>query len=504
MGHKLSLAIIFACLIGVTTMREANTAPLSLPLINSDFSSPAIVPPAAWINGAKAPGWTYAGNNLDGVGVQVVSWKPTPTTTFYWNGPDGSITQIIDPATYTIKSAGDRYILLASLGGQGSGTMHETSTLLVDGKAVSTTPMDIVNPVGLALAVSVAYTAKPEDVGKSIGVQFAWAKPETQMQAQVTNVSLAVSPAGTPAPDGSPADANLRYIGRWDKSDPAIYHSYWSGAYLRMKFIGSTVKVNLAAQTALAVSIDGAMPAAISAGPGEVDLARAPLKQGYHTIMLGADGQNAEVAFQGFVLAPGSVTLPIPARRLIEYIGDSITQGNTSYSWRSAEMLDCDHVQIAYSGCALSSGFGYTNPRKIGFDTQYFALKNFNHLADTPQAQWDFSYTPDIIVINLGQNEPEEKPDAFVASYARFIQAIHTKFPKTPIAAMQPYSGSHAADVAAAVARVKKAGDDRVVLINTSGWLVKEDFRDGVHPNDAGAIKAGFLLAEQLQPLLSK
>ena len=39
---------------------------------------------------------------------------------------------------------------------------------------------------------------------------------------------LWLTPVGTQVPA---ADPNIEYIGRWDKSDPSRYHSYWGGAY---------------------------------------------------------------------------------------------------------------------------------------------------------------------------------------------------------------------------------------------------------------------------------
>ena len=55
-----------------------------------------------------------------------------------------------------------------------------------------------------------------------------------------------------------------------------------------------------------------------------------------------------------------------------------------NYAWESAEMLGADHTQIAFSARALTTGYGCADD-KTGLDTQYFQLKNFNHLDDKPQ-----------------------------------------------------------------------------------------------------------------------
>jgi len=127
------------------------------------------------------------------VGVQVETWKDNHPQQFFWNGPDGSISQIIDSAKYKVGHAGDIYTLTATLGGNGKGTLHEITSLLIEGKPAISAPSNLVDPQGPILPVSVTYTAKKSDVGKSIGVRFAWQKPQTDMQAQVDDVSMTVT-----------------------------------------------------------------------------------------------------------------------------------------------------------------------------------------------------------------------------------------------------------------------------------------------------------------------
>ena len=55
----------------------------------------------------------------------------------------------------------------------------------------------------------------------------------------------------------TPQDPNIRYIGRWDKRTPGNYHSYWSNAYFRTGFTGTTVKIKLSKPTEMAAFIDG-------------------------------------------------------------------------------------------------------------------------------------------------------------------------------------------------------------------------------------------------------
>ena len=175
------------------------------------------------------------------------------------------------------------------------------------------------------------------------------------------------------------------------------------------------------------------------------------------------------------------------------------------YGWQAGEMLGCDHVQIAFSARALTTGYGCLDD-KTGLDTQYFRLKNFNHLKDNPPAVWDFSYTPDIIVVNLGQNDQcGQEPDAsMTASYVGFVQKLRAHFPKAQIVALRPFGGPYEAAIRQAVVTLNTAGDKKIHFVDTTGWLTKPgDFRDGIHPNGVGNLKAAWHLANALAPLLN-
>jgi lysophospholipase L1-like esterase len=306
-------------------------------------------------------------------------------------------------------------------------------------------------------------------------------------------------PAAALPHNGLPADPDIRYVGRWDKSNPADYHSYWTAPYLRVGFTGRSVKIKLAEGTTLNVGIDGAVPRVVNAGAGETALNSAPLRPGRHTLLVGGAAQNQEVQFEGLTLDPGAATFAVSAQPLIEFIGDSITAGGAgNYAWLTGEALGCDHTQIAFSGVALTSGYGYS--RKVGQDTQYFRLKNYNHASDTPPVPWDFSYTPQIVVINLGQNDQcgAEPGAVMTASYTSFLKHLRATYPQTQIVALRTFSGPYAASIQQAAETVRAGGDARVHYIDTTGWLAPTDCRDGVHPNVLGNVK----VARRLAPLL--
>jgi lysophospholipase L1-like esterase len=273
-------------------------------------------------------------------------------------------------------------------------------------------------------------------------------------------------------------------------------------------FTGTSVSVLVDQPVGLAVSIDGEQIRRIPAGPGKpVPLNLKPLKNREHTLQIGSDGQNSRVLFKGLVLDPGAKSLPSNERPIIEFIGDSITTGtDANYAWLTAEMLGRDHTQISFSGVALTDGYGCTS--QTGMEVQYFRLHNYNSEKNGEEFKvpWGFSaYTPEMVVILLGQNDGCGKapPEAFIAAYRHLVTGIREKFPMTPIVMMRTLGGPYEKEIREAWEELRKT-DPKVYFMDTTGWLVREDYADGVHPNATGHLKLARMLANRFEPMLGK
>lgn len=316
--------------------------------------------------------------------------------------------------------------------------------------------------------------------------------------------------------DGSPQDANILYVGRWDRGNASAPRSYWGGAYVRTGFTGTSLSVKLGKAADIAVFIDN-KPAVIKRGAnGTVSLASG-LAAGDHTVKLVSRFQSDELIFQGFVLSGGAKTLPAePSKGLIEFVGNSITSGSvttngniSAFAWLTGETLGVDRTAISFPGITLTAGYNYTfgGAPTIGQEVQYFKLTTpplYPSKTPANNTDWDFSrYTPDMVVLNIGTNDKLVPVPAanFKAAYIRFLKAIRAKLPKTRIFVMRPYGGHFATEIEAAYKEVANAGDTKMHFINTSGWLVNSDYAsDGLHPSDAGQIKASAKLAQVLKP----
>jgi lysophospholipase L1-like esterase len=304
-------------------------------------------------------------------------------------------------------------------------------------------------------------------------------------------------------------DPNIKYFGRWDFSSSTQYVSYWGGAYFKVKFSGTTVKVKVGNTSNFYAKIDNGPWTSYIGASGTINLTPTALASGTHSLSV-AQGKDYDYVFnfQGLILDSGaSTSLPSVGASLIEYIGDSITTGYTDpqanvndYGWVCAEALGTEHTQIAYPGICLTSGFT-TNP---GLDAGYFRLKSPNYAVGV-NPNWTFgTYTPKLVVINLGTNDNNKAvPDAtFQSTYTTFLANIRAKFPNAQIFVMRTFINVKAAPTLAAVNARIAAGDTKVHYIDTNGWLTSADYTDGLHPSVAGHIKASNLLKPILQPYL--
>ena len=187
-----------------------------------------------------------------------------------------------------------------------------------------------------------------------------------------------------------------------------------------------------------------------------------------------------------------------PQRPVVNFIGDSITAGcwvvgnhpavdyrpETNYAGICADLLNVDSVRIAYSaGGVLRSATG-------GVPTADAFLGKID-----AQTSWTPNH-PDLNVINLGVNDSRFPLAQFIAAFDLFIQQVKLTFPHSPLAIMIPFSQTFASEIR------KIATKHACSIIETKTW--HHSFTDGLHPDQAGAIAEGKMLAQALQPLLSQ
>lgn len=314
-----------------------------------------------------------------------------------------------------------------------------------------------------------------------------------------------------------PDNPHIRHIGRWDKSNPGLYHSYWAGAYLKVQFTGKTIGIRLEKQASLLVNIDNRGDILVKNASGTVDLAPS-LPARVHTLRVAAYFDGDEIVYSGLILGPGETILP-PAETdvpIVEFIGDSVTAGSdiaqgigASFGWLAGDAFCVEHTHICDPGIALVDGYG---GQAFGMESAYGRLATPNY---QQSPAWDFSaYTPAAVVVNLGSNDVYTKiaPELFQERYIKFMAALRETYPQAHIFAMRLFNGWLEQEVKAAVAARTEAGDAQVHYVDTAGWLegygtaVPTDYvlKNGpsVHPSSFGHLKAATRLAPLLASML--
>lgn len=185
-----------------------------------------------------------------------------------------------------------------------------------------------------------------------------------------------------------------------------------------------------------------------------------------------------------------------PTNRVGWFLGDSITAGihvngreepakNSyvqSYTNVAATRLHVANLPIAYGNSGITTKGSGDVPLPI------------DYLDFAKAGQLERCDPADLVVINYGTND-QRNADQFAGGFERYLHAVRHKCERAPIVVLQPFAGCFSAELQAAVAQVERA-----FYVETSDWQLT--YTDGVHPNAAGAQKAGNKLAQALQRVL--
>ncbi|MVN23101.1 SGNH/GDSL hydrolase family protein [Mucilaginibacter arboris] len=262
-------------------------------------------------------------------------------------------------------------------------------------------------------------------------------------------------------------DPRITYSGRTGFKAGAA-ELYWPGASVKINFTGSGIAAVLKDQDTsnyYQVIVDENIISKIHPDTSKkVYQLAAGLSNGKHTLELfkRTEWDKGKTWFYGFLPVKEASVLPAPAlpKRKIEFYGNSITCGYATEDLKgdspigyfennyvSYAAITARHFNAQYS-CIAKSG--------IGVLVSWFPLimpEMYDRLDPTDStSKWDFSkYTPDLVVINLFQNDawitlqpnnPEFKhrfgtkapsADDIVVAYKNLVQNIRDKYPKAKI-----------------------------------------------------------------------
>ena len=282
-----------------------------------------------------------------------------------------------------------------------------------------------------------------------------------------------------------PNNSSLIYSGRIDWSDPFAIVWTYPGTFVKIRFKGTHLFIRVRNKNNywdnyLGVIEGDTQTKILLPKDGEATI-EIPLKEtedGIHEVMI-FKRQDAchELTILGFeingrgndnskdtdVVCALLKASPLPPRR-IEVYGDSVSAGEVSealdyigkadptdqhgefsnswysYAWMTARAFDAQLHDIAQGGAALLDGTGwYHAPDYIGMETIWDKMR-YNPEYGTV-TKWDFSqYTPDIVIVAIGQNDSNpddymkkdyegEKAQNWRAHYKAFLKKIRQTYP---------------------------------------------------------------------------
>jgi hypothetical protein len=262
-----------------------------------------------------------------------------------------------------------------------------------------------------------------------------------------------------------PADKNLQYTGRIDFSDAAAPVLSWPGTSITGNFTGPYLAITLDDQYGknfFNVFIDNnyARPVIVQAEKGQKTyVIAANLTSGKHNFLLTkrTEGEEGATSFKGVELGDNQKLLAPPKRaaRKIEFFGDSITSGmgNESPDDGPDHLLKDKNNFMAYDAITarnLNAELHVTSQSGIGIMISWFPFvmpQFYDQLSAVGDndTRWDFArWTPDVVVINLFQNDswlidrdkklsPAPSDEQRVQAYRDFVMAIRGKYPNAYI-----------------------------------------------------------------------
>lgn len=268
------------------------------------------------------------------------------------------------------------------------------------------------------------------------------------------------------------SNSEIEYWGRIDSTGVDGVNLYWSGTSIKMNFQGQSIKALLKDETGnnyynVIIDNDSAVLLRPDTTKTYYQLA-SRLPEGKHSVEIfkRTEWDRGKTTFYGFEIQKDAELLPKPApkKRRIEFYGNSITAGYAVEDYSGGDSPDSTYTNnyLSYSAitarhydakyqCICKSGIGIT--------ISWFPLimpDIYDRLnpADSTST-WDFSlYKPDIVVINLLQNDswlvnmPEREEfkanfggqlpddDYFINAYQQFVASIRKHYPEANIICM--------------------------------------------------------------------
>lgn len=252
---------------------------------------------------------------------------------------------------------------------------------------------------------------------------------------------------------------SIRYVGRFDFSNPQEVRYDWSGVYIQFSFRGTdcAVKMDDTGHNYYNVFVDDQPSKTIDVKSDTTIVIAKNIGTHIHKIRIykRTEGSQGTGSFKGIMISENGEMLSwkdVPDRK-IEFVGNSITCGYgteglskserfkpstennyLSYAPIMARAFQADYHIIAHSGMGVVRNYGYKE--KVSPNAM---PDRFNRVFDEQELPlWNFRlWKPDVVVINLGTNDFSTQPfpdkAVFKAGYEKLIDEVKKQYGEVPV-----------------------------------------------------------------------
>ena len=298
----------------------------------------------------------------------------------------------------------------------------------------------------------------------------------------------------------------IRFTGRWDTNgDCAITTA--PGGMIEVAYKGKAAvlkfntEMNMQPYPHLWIQVDGG--AKVETAVDRVIRIEAP-EDGNHVIKViyksAVEIQHrwygpliGKLCFTGAEVYGEEGELPEDNRKIIEFIGDSITEGvlidefyhfdqydqfnrpvqddsTATYAYLTAMALGMKPVIMGYGAVGVTHGGCGSVPKAAD-------AYPYNFAGSKAKAQGS-----DIIVINHGANDAWGTEEAYISEYKNLLDVVRKVNPESKIVVLSAFYGVYPEALKALVEKYNAENGDSIKFIDTKGWIPKEPLhplRDG-------------------------
>ena len=305
---------------------------------------------------------------------------------------------------------------------------------------------------------------------------------------------------------------SVRLTGRWDTSTPYCATATTTGAYVEFAFAGKMalakfdVISNAEPRLHLWVQLDGG---AMVETPVDSYIRVIAKEEGEHICRIIYKGGTeldrrwyqpltAKVSFIG-VQTEQPIKIPDDARKTIEFVGDSITEGvlidTDFHSGNEAQSTYIDAVMRCYQDdvCAtyawLTAEALDLRPIFMGYGAVGVTRAGCGNVPEAPKSYlYNYDNSPithknaDYILINHGANDRANGVERYLEKYAELLDVIRAHNPNSTIISLSAFCGAFHEQLGEMIARYNEENGSHVHYIDSNGWIPVEPLhplRDG-------------------------